>query len=73
MYTGKICAVLAALAVGTFAGSVVYAHGTARVPVRTCEEAAPDLMICDDGTTCYMVGGVWVCEPTISWGSSNRE
>lgn len=59
----QVLAVLSSLAIGTGLGSI--GHATeAKDPVRTCEEVSEDEMRCDDGTTCFLIDGIWVCEPT---------
>ena len=62
MSVRRICAVIGCLIVGTSLGGVGHATQP-RNTVRTCEEVREGVMECDDGTTCFYINGVWVCEP----------
>ena len=60
----RVLAVIACMMVGTAVGGVVHARNASSTTVRTCEETEDgSTMYCDDGTTCYLVNGVWICEP----------
>ena len=62
MSVRRVLAVVACLLIGTGIGGVRDLTGD-QAPERTCVETEPDAtMECSDGTTCYWVNGVWVCD-----------
>jgi hypothetical protein len=58
----RVLAVLGCIMLGMSLGGVLHARDRIE-EVRTCEEIDDDEMVCDDDTTCTLVGGVWVCTP----------
>jgi hypothetical protein len=56
--------ILTAFSLGTLLGGV--GHANQQQQRSACEQMSDEMLVCDDGTVCYLIDGLWVCHPAHS-------